>query len=85
MLDLHVHDVDYMLYPADGEAYVPALPKQCDVSSGVSGGNLSGLGGYYNELYYFLDCINKKRKPVKAPFIDGAEAIKFIEKEKSKL
>ncbi|GHU97753.1 hypothetical protein FACS1894211_00150 [Clostridia bacterium] len=68
--------------PAGGEAYTPAIQKACAASSGVTGGNISDLGGYYNELYYFLDCLSKKKKPARAPLSAGTEAVKFVEKEK---
>ena len=35
--------------------------KQMEASG--AGGNLSSLGGYYNELAYFVDCVAKGRMP----------------------
>jgi predicted dehydrogenase len=32
-------------------------------SSKAGGGNISSLGGYFNELKYFVDCLEKGRKP----------------------
>ena len=67
--------------PADGAAFCPELKKECSVQAD-SGGNISDLGGYYNELYYFIDCINKGVQPVKAPLSAGAEAVELTEKQK---
>ena len=67
--------------PIDGEIFCPELKKECSVQSDV-GGNISDLGGYYNELYYFIDCINKGIQPVKASLTAGAEAVEITEKQK---
>jgi predicted dehydrogenase len=66
--------------PVEGESFVPALKKACAVQS-EAGGNISDLGGYYNELYYFIDCINKGLQPVKASLTAGAEAVELVEKQ----
>lgn len=44
-------------------------------------GNISDLGGYYNELLYFTDCIKKGVKPQMAGLADAVESVKFIHKE----
>ena len=67
--------------PVEGESFVPELKKACTVQS-EAGGNISDLGGYYNELYYFIDCINKGLQPVKASLLAGAEAVELVEKQK---
>ena len=66
---------------ADGTNFSPELKKACSEQNDA-GGNISDLSGYYNELYYFIDCINKGIQPVKASFTAGAEAIELIEKQK---
>ena len=43
-----------------------------------SGGNLSSLGGYYNELQYFVDCLEKKRSPEIATPRQAAESVKVV-------
>ncbi len=35
------------------------------------GGNISGLGGYYNEIKYFLDCLKQGKEPVIALLEEG--------------
>ena len=67
--------------PDDGTVFYPELKKECSAQSDA-GGNISDLGGYYNELYYFIDCINKGIKPLKASLFAGAEAVELTEKQK---
>ena len=67
--------------PAEGERFSPELKKNCSIQN-EAGGNISELGGYYNELYYFIDCITKGVAPVKASLQAGAEAVELIEKQK---
>jgi predicted dehydrogenase len=69
------------VYPANGESFSPDLKKECLAESGVEG-NVSDLGGYYNELYYFIDCLNKGIQPVKASLQAGAEAVELVERQK---
>ena len=67
--------------PNDGANFCPELKRECSAQSDA-GGNISDLGGYYNELYYFIDCINKGVQPVKASLLAGAEAVELTEKQK---
>ena len=69
------------VYPDDGAPFHPPLNKEC-LAQNDAGGNISDLGGYYNELYYFIDCINKGVQPVKASLLAGAEAVELVEKQK---
>ena len=70
------------VYPDGGESYIPEIEKACAAPSNA-GANITSLGAYYNELYYFLECISTDRKPVKASFRDGAKSVEFTEKEKA--
>ena len=67
--------------PDGGERFCPELKKDC-LAKSDAGGNISDLGGYYSELYYFIDCINKGVQPVKASLSAGAEAVELTEKQK---
>jgi len=67
--------------PLDGASFSPELKKEC-LAQSDTGGNISDLGGYYNELLYFVDCINKGIQPVKASFSTGAESVELAEKQK---
>ena len=69
------------VYPDNGECFCPELKKEC-LEQSDAGGNISDLGGYYNELFYFIDCMNKGIQPVKAPLLAGAEAVELVEKQK---
>ena len=69
------------VYMGDGTSFCPELKKDCVAQSDV-GGNISDLGGYYNELYYFVDCVNKGVQPGKASLVAGAEAVEVVEKQK---
>ena len=65
----------------DGTSFTPEIEKGCTAQNDA-GGNVSDLGGYYNELYYFIDCITKGVHPVKASLLAGAEAVELTEKQK---
>jgi predicted dehydrogenase len=51
-----------LLYEADKEP-VPIDVPQPKVTGVQSGGNISALGGYFNEIQYFIECISKDEKP----------------------
>jgi predicted dehydrogenase len=67
---------------ADDASFVPELKKAC-TASGETSGNISDLGGYYNELSYFIDCLHEGKNPDRATLFDGAQSVAFIEKELS--
>lgn len=69
------------IYANDGAVTVPEIKKACEKSSSGLGGNISDLGGYFNELSYFTDCLSKGAKAERATLSDGAKAVSFIEKE----
>jgi predicted dehydrogenase len=52
-----------MVYPVEGEPFTPDLPKPSIGVSTETSGNISNLGGYYNEIKYFIDCIKTGKKP----------------------
>ncbi|HEY8443245.1 MAG TPA: Gfo/Idh/MocA family oxidoreductase [Clostridia bacterium] len=62
-------------------AFTPELKKLDMTNEDNLGGNISDLGGYYNELQYFTDCLAKGEKVQRATLKHGAEAVAFIEKE----
>lgn len=69
------------VYPEDGEPYSPEIRRQSAVSESEQGGNISSLGGYYNELEYFISCIAEGRQPEKATLADAAASVRFVLKE----
>jgi len=68
------------LYPAAGGVEHPALPKP-QVNAASAGGNISDLGGYYNEIRYFVDCILKGVEPQVVTPEDAAASVALIERE----
>lgn len=47
----------------------------------ASGGNISALGGYYNELAYFVDCIERGTHPKIATPSQAAESVRTVRAE----
>jgi predicted dehydrogenase len=46
--------------------------------SGPATGNLSDLGGYYNELRYFCECLRSKQKPAIATGTQALESLRTV-------
>lgn len=71
----------FVRYDAEG-AHPIAIEKKELNASGPAQGNISDLGGYYNELMYFTDCA-KAGAPVEQATLTAASAsLKFLlEKE----
>ncbi len=65
----------------DGGAETPQIKKENTSKSENLGGNISDLGGYYNELLYFVNCLKNNKKAERATLSDGALAVEYIEKE----
>ena len=71
----------FILYTDDGATPISIEKEELSVS-GTAGGNISDLGGYYNELKYFTDCAKAGVAVEKATLSDAADSIKFLlEKE----
>lgn len=68
------------VYPVNGEPFVPELEKEFEADNNI-GGNLSSLGGYYNELKYFIERIQSKEPLEVAPLNEGVKSIKLTLKE----
>lgn len=67
----------FMLYTADGAEEIKIEKKE--LSGGESaGGNISDLGGYYNELVYFTDCAKKGANIERATLCDAVASLKFL-------
>jgi len=71
----------FMLY-MNGDASEIKIEKK-ELIGGVEGGNISDLGGYYNELVYFCDKATKGDKIGKATLCDGVSSLEFLMKELS--
>ncbi len=66
-----------MVYPFEGEAFAPELPKPSIGQSTETSGNISDLGGYFNEIKYFIDCIKAGKTPDIVKPEDAREAVKI--------
>ena len=69
----------FMLYTTDGASEIKIEKKE--LIGGVEGGNISDLGGYYNELVYFCDKAKKGEKIEKATLGNGVSSLEFLLKE----
>ena len=69
----------FMCYTADGASEIKIEKKE--LSGGYKGGNISDLGGYYNELVYFTDAVKNGAKIEKATLSDASKSLAFVLKE----
>jgi len=51
-----------------------AGPKE----SSIGEGNLSALGGYYNELEHFIHCLQSKQAPAIATILQATESVRVV-------
>lgn len=70
----------FVLY-ADGKKEDIVIDKKQISGEGFKGGNISDLGGYYNELLYFTDRAVRGEKIEKATLPDAVNSLKFVLKE----
>ena len=71
----------FMLYTAEGAQPIE-IPKKEMVVQGGTQGNISDLGGYYNELVYFAQQAQAGAPIEQANIADAAASLKFLlEKE----
>ena len=66
----------FMLYTDDKAEEIKIEKKK--LAGGVESGNISDLGGYYNELVYFTDRAKSGGKIEKATLKDAADSLKFV-------
>lgn len=66
----------FMLY-TNGGAEEIAIEKK-EIAAAAAGGNISDLGGYYNELLYFTTCAANGAPVEQATLSDGAASLKFL-------
>ena len=70
----------FMLYTNESAEEIKIEKKEI-VGAKDGGGNVSDLGGYYNELAYFVDCAKNNRKIGEATLDDATESLNFVLKE----
>ena len=70
----------FMLYTED-EAEEIVIEKKELTGGESAGGNISDLGGYYNELVYFCECAKEGRLIECAELSSAVASLKFLMKE----
>ncbi len=68
----------FKLYDDEGTHDIVLNKRKIAVEGG---GNISDLGGYFNELEYFASCLTAGKKPEKAGLADACASVKFIFEE----
>lgn len=66
-----------VIYPKEGGSMVPELPVARVRESAGSEGNIASLGGYYNEIKYFLDCLEAGKTPEVITLEEAREAVRL--------
>ena len=67
----------FMLYTDSGAENIKIEKKKLSAIGGTSG-NISDLGGYYNELYYFTECAKNGKEIKQATLSDASASLKFL-------
>ncbi len=61
------------MYPVEGGKIKPDLKPAFELDNNI-GGNISDLGGYYNELKYFVEKLNANEELEVAPLSEGIKS-----------
>lgn len=69
-----------MVYPNEGDSYKPELTEEYQDDSDI-GGNISSLGGYYNELKYFIEGLQGKNDLSIATISESIKSVKLVRRE----
>jgi predicted dehydrogenase len=67
-----------MITEGDGARRPMAFTPPKVASANGNGGNISSLGGYFNELRYFIDCLERDEHPAIATPAQGAESVRTV-------
>lgn len=68
------------VYPNEGGAITPKLVEEFQGDNDI-GGNISSLGGYYNELKYFVEGLQGKNDLSIATVAEAIASVKLVKKE----
>jgi len=68
------------VYPNEGGAITPKLAEEFQGDNDI-GGNISSLGGYYNELKYFVEGLQGKNDLSVATVAEAMASVKLVKKE----
>lgn len=63
----------FKIYHVDGGCISPEIKPTFEAANDI-GGNISSLGGYYNELRYFVDKLNAGETPTMATLEEGIKS-----------
>ncbi len=69
----------FICYTNEGASEIKI--EKIELSGGYKGGNISDLGGYYNELVYFTNAVKNGSKIEKATLSDASKSLAFVLKE----
>jgi predicted dehydrogenase len=70
----------FMCYTENGAEEI-VLDKKEVIGDGFEGGNISDLGGYFNELVYFTDCAKAGAPIEKATLPEAAASLNYVLEE----
>ena len=68
------------VYPNEGGSVVPKLAQEFQGDNNI-GGNISSLGGYYNELKYFVEGLQGKNDLSVATVTEAIASVRLVKKE----
>ena len=68
------------VYPVGGAAYQAELEEEFQGDNDI-GGNVSSLGGYYNELKYFVEGLQGKNDLSVATVAEAVKSVKLVKRE----
>ena len=68
------------VYPMEGEAYQAELEEEFQGDNDI-GGNVSSLGGYYNELKYFVEGLQGKNDLSVATVSEAIKSVQLVKRE----
>jgi len=70
------------LYRPSGKNSLVKVPQpKVKGGAGGKGGNITSLGGYFNEIQYFLNCLDRGRKPETATAEDAHDSVALVLRE----
>ena len=68
------------VYPLEGDAYQAELEEEFQGDNEI-GGNISSLGGYYNELKYFVEGLQGKNDLSVATVSEAVKSVQLVKRE----
>lgn len=75
-----IHNGGITVYPNEGEPFQPEMEEEFQGDNDI-GGNVSSLGGYYNELKYFVEGLQGKNDLSVATVSEAIKSIQLVLKE----